>query len=263
MPRFAAFWDGVVADPASTRYTPTVIHGDLNAEHVLVDDGQVSGVIDFGAAMIADPALDLAGFPNPLARAIIERDGPPFDSGLWHRQRTYIHAGPPRAVTAGTDLGRPDLVRDGLRGIERLFHDITERRGSNRSFRTRTAAARPFLPAPSTTTPPSSQPPSARTSWRSAPSTTRRRRPMPPPSSRPRAIYWNPPISASSTRTSPPTPPGPASRNASASNPSSRPTAIASPPSVAPRPRPRHERRDSPEGRRGERLVPGAAGGGG
>lgn len=119
--RFGAFWDSVFADPASTRYTPTLIHGDLNAEHVLIADGEVSGVIDFGDTMIADPALDLAGFPDPLARAIIERVGPRADSGLWHRRTTYIHAVPLHALTAGTELDRPDLIQDGLRCIRRLF----------------------------------------------------------------------------------------------------------------------------------------------
>lgn len=35
-------------------------HGDLVAEHVLVHDGRVTGVIDWGDARVTDPALDLA-----------------------------------------------------------------------------------------------------------------------------------------------------------------------------------------------------------
>ena len=35
-----------------------LIHGDLGAEHVFVDDGRISGVIDWGDAAIGDPALD-------------------------------------------------------------------------------------------------------------------------------------------------------------------------------------------------------------
>ena len=35
------------------------IHGDLGAEHVFVDDGRITGVIDWGDAAIGDPDLDL------------------------------------------------------------------------------------------------------------------------------------------------------------------------------------------------------------
>lgn len=47
---------------SSHKISETLLHGDLSAEHILVDDDiNISGVIDFGDAMIADPALDLAG----------------------------------------------------------------------------------------------------------------------------------------------------------------------------------------------------------
>ncbi len=46
----------------SHKVSQVLLHGDLSAEHILVDhDINISGVIDFGDAMIADPALDLAG----------------------------------------------------------------------------------------------------------------------------------------------------------------------------------------------------------
>jgi aminoglycoside phosphotransferase (APT) family kinase protein len=36
----------------------TLIHGDLGAEHVFVDAGRITGVIDWGDAAIGDPAVD-------------------------------------------------------------------------------------------------------------------------------------------------------------------------------------------------------------
>jgi aminoglycoside phosphotransferase (APT) family kinase protein len=48
-------------------------HGDLVAEHVLVRDGRVAGVIDWGDARVTDPAVDLAwplhATPPPFAAA--------------------------------------------------------------------------------------------------------------------------------------------------------------------------------------------------
>jgi aminoglycoside phosphotransferase (APT) family kinase protein len=41
-----------------TGFTPALVHGDLGAEHLLVRDGRLAGVIDWGDARIGDPALD-------------------------------------------------------------------------------------------------------------------------------------------------------------------------------------------------------------
>jgi len=38
-----------------------LVHGDLKGEHVLVDHGRVSGVLDWTDAELGDPATDVAG----------------------------------------------------------------------------------------------------------------------------------------------------------------------------------------------------------
>lgn len=49
----------VLSAPAPAPPTHrTLIHGDLGAEHVFVDGGRISGVIDWGDAAIGDPAID-------------------------------------------------------------------------------------------------------------------------------------------------------------------------------------------------------------
>lgn len=52
-------WDDAVAAPEWAR-TPTWIHGDLHPANVVVADGTLSGVIDFGELCAGDPAADLA-----------------------------------------------------------------------------------------------------------------------------------------------------------------------------------------------------------
>ena len=49
--------------PAPFEDTPRLVHNDLWAEHILVDlrSGGVSGIIDWGDAVIGDPAVDFAG----------------------------------------------------------------------------------------------------------------------------------------------------------------------------------------------------------
>jgi aminoglycoside phosphotransferase (APT) family kinase protein len=52
-------WDAVLAVPGYDG-PPLWLHGDLHPANVLVNDGQVSGVIDFGDITAGDPASDLS-----------------------------------------------------------------------------------------------------------------------------------------------------------------------------------------------------------
>jgi aminoglycoside 2''-phosphotransferase len=56
-------------------YTPTVIHGDLEAEHILYDRERddISGIIDFGGLGIGDPDYDLWRPYSHYGREFIEK----------------------------------------------------------------------------------------------------------------------------------------------------------------------------------------------
>jgi aminoglycoside phosphotransferase (APT) family kinase protein len=58
--RLLARWEKALEDVGRWRFQSCVVHGDLVAEHVLVDDGQVVGMLDWSEARVADPADDLA-----------------------------------------------------------------------------------------------------------------------------------------------------------------------------------------------------------
>ncbi|MFI7016941.1 phosphotransferase [Streptomyces sp. NPDC050164] len=49
--------------------TEALVHGDLGPEHLLAQDGALTGVIDFGDAHIGDPAIDLAWALNRTSPA--------------------------------------------------------------------------------------------------------------------------------------------------------------------------------------------------
>lgn len=53
-------WEERLEDVSLWRFSPTVVHGDLSSDHVLVADGAVTGVVAWGEAKVADPADDLA-----------------------------------------------------------------------------------------------------------------------------------------------------------------------------------------------------------
>ena len=102
-------------------YRPTLVHGDLAAEHVLLDaDGSVSGVIDWSDAMIADPALDLAGFfhwggAEMLAEAL-ETYGA-SDAETITRARWFAACRAVADIVFGVDEGKPEYVAAGQRAL--------------------------------------------------------------------------------------------------------------------------------------------------
>src|SRR3984957_14532858 len=67
-------WDAALAAPGYDG-PPVWLHGDLHPSNVLVKDGQVSGVIDFGDITSGDPASDLS-----VAWMLLPRDS---QAGFW------------------------------------------------------------------------------------------------------------------------------------------------------------------------------------
>ena len=121
--RYDAWWESYLAAGDSTAFTPCLVHGDLVSEHILVerDPWRVSGVIDFGDAMWTDPALDLAGLPEPLAQSVVKRmTTVPNDDACRRRRNAYRMIGPLHAVAAGRDGGSIDLLQSGTEAIRRL-----------------------------------------------------------------------------------------------------------------------------------------------
>ena len=45
---------------ASWRGTPVWVHGDVSSGNLLINEGQLSAVIDFGSSAVGDPACDLS-----------------------------------------------------------------------------------------------------------------------------------------------------------------------------------------------------------
>jgi aminoglycoside phosphotransferase (APT) family kinase protein len=79
--RAARAWDG----------RPVWMHGDLHPANLLVTDGQLSGVLDFGLLAVGDPAVDLMAawtcLSAPARRAF--RAALPADEATWERGRGW------------------------------------------------------------------------------------------------------------------------------------------------------------------------------
>lgn len=78
-------WEATLA--ATWRGSPVWIHGDVSADNLLVEHGQLSAVIDFGSSAVGDPACDVtiawtffAGESREAFRTHL-----PVDASTWTR----------------------------------------------------------------------------------------------------------------------------------------------------------------------------------
>lgn len=119
--RFQRSWQARFDDESLWTFTPCLIHGDLGAEHIMIesDPWRVSGVIDFGDARIADPALDYAGLNDTVARIVVESIHGLADATVWRRRALYQAVVPLHFIDGGLFLGRAELVDAGVTRIER------------------------------------------------------------------------------------------------------------------------------------------------
>ena len=83
-------WERALAAPAWDG-PPVWHHGDLDARNWLVRDGRITGVIDWGAMGVGDPACDVMvawKLHSTVARDAF-RDALPTDDATWERARGW------------------------------------------------------------------------------------------------------------------------------------------------------------------------------
>lgn len=92
-------------------FEPVLLHADLGPDHLLVRDGRLVGVIDWGDARIGDPALDYAWLLNgPFGDWDVDAD-------LRRRARFYHRLGPWYEAHYGLFTDQPAHTEAGLAGI--------------------------------------------------------------------------------------------------------------------------------------------------
>jgi aminoglycoside phosphotransferase (APT) family kinase protein len=104
--------------------SPTLVHGDLGTEHILVPPGSdcPAALIDFEDATVGDPAIDFGGLLSTLGPAATERIIAAYGRPVsWPRLWFYWWMGSMHAVLYGVRTGDYAIVRDGVTGLrERL-----------------------------------------------------------------------------------------------------------------------------------------------
>jgi len=120
-------WSRALAAPVYDR-APVWLHGDLHPANILVNEGRVSGVIDFGDITAGDPANDLSVawmlLPAELHgafRAAYQAAGGVADEATWTRARGWAVA--LGVVFCAYSADNPQLLRVGRRTLRALTGD--------------------------------------------------------------------------------------------------------------------------------------------
>ena len=114
-------FDAFLATDWST-VTPTLVHRDLGAEHILMDreTRRLSGIIDFGDMAIGDPTIDFVGLRISAGERLTNKasaaDGGDIDLS---RMRFYVQVGALHAILYGLLIKDPALVDDATAALAR------------------------------------------------------------------------------------------------------------------------------------------------
>jgi aminoglycoside phosphotransferase (APT) family kinase protein len=113
-----AVWEDALAAPA-WESSPLWIHGDLDSRNLLVDDGRLSAVIDFGTLGVGDPAYDVMVawkiFPAHIRNVF--RSALAVDDATWARARGLVVSQAVIALDYYTLETNAVLVRESQRWI--------------------------------------------------------------------------------------------------------------------------------------------------
>lgn len=119
-----ALWADALAAPAYDG-EPCWFHGDLHEGNLLVRDGRLAAVIDWGAAGRGDPAIELNAMWGYLPASVAElyRAEVGLDEAAYRRARGFALAPSISALTYYRDTA-PEIARGSLGTVERLLASL-------------------------------------------------------------------------------------------------------------------------------------------
>jgi aminoglycoside phosphotransferase (APT) family kinase protein len=119
-----AAWDAALRAP-EWRRAPVWIHGDLDARNLLVENGRLTAVIDFGCLGVGDPACDVMVAWKLLSADTRERFRAALsvDDATWARARGWALSQALIALAYYTPETNPVLVREARRWRAEVLAD--------------------------------------------------------------------------------------------------------------------------------------------
>jgi aminoglycoside phosphotransferase (APT) family kinase protein len=123
-----AAWTGALEAPAWDG-VPTWIHGDLMRPNLLVVDGLLDAVLDFGGVGVGDPAMDLVAAWSVFGRSgrasfrAASREDARLDAGAWARARGYaLHQA--ALIVPYYAASNPAFAAEGARIVGEVVGDV-------------------------------------------------------------------------------------------------------------------------------------------
>ena len=124
-------WEHAFEDVALFRFQPTVIHGSIDSDNVVVNDQRVSGFMSWSNLKIADPAEDLAwvagSYNSEAAYNVMlayQAARPSADERLRLRAQLYSEFAMARWLLHGVKLGDDYIVEDAASMLQGLVEEI-------------------------------------------------------------------------------------------------------------------------------------------
>jgi aminoglycoside phosphotransferase (APT) family kinase protein len=119
-----AVWESALHSP-EWQSSPVWIHGDLDARNLLVEDGRLSGVIDWGCLGVGDPAWDVMVGWKALSRHTrdIFRTALSVDEATWARARGLALSQAVGALSYYTLETNPVLILEARRWLADVLAD--------------------------------------------------------------------------------------------------------------------------------------------
>jgi aminoglycoside phosphotransferase (APT) family kinase protein len=119
-----AAWEEVLRAPEWQR-PPVWIHGDLDARNVLVEDGRLSAVIDWGSLGVGDPACDVMVAWKLLSADTrgMFREALSVDDSTWTRGHGWALSQALNALSYYTLETNALLVREARRWLTEVLAD--------------------------------------------------------------------------------------------------------------------------------------------
>ncbi|NUP74209.1 MAG: phosphotransferase [Sinomonas sp.] len=151
-------WENALEDVSLWRFNPTVVHGDLHEDNLLIDDGRVTAITGWTDLRVGDPADDMAwlvasnepDFVDSVIAAYHEAREEPVDPHLLRRAALAAEFALAQYLVKALALGDRDAAADGEDMLQQLASDIeaqdaaeaAEREAAEREAAEREAAER-------------------------------------------------------------------------------------------------------------------------
>ena len=125
-------WEQAMEDVTMWRFHPTVVHGDLHEDNLMVEDDRVTAVTGWTDLRIGDPADDIAwliasnepAFVDSVLAAYHEARTEPVDPQLARRAALAAEFALAQYLVKAIALGDADAAKDGEEMLAQLAEDI-------------------------------------------------------------------------------------------------------------------------------------------